>query len=303
VGLATYYTEKGETPGVWMGAGMGGIEGLEAGDQVTADHMQSLFGSGHHPLTGERIKELDLRIGRPGEKAPTAADYQAATRLGTPYRVYKNDVTPFQREVATRFEAVNEAAGLPGDWPIPAEDRARIRTEIAGEFFTAEHGREATDARELAATIAKNSRPKTTAVAGYDLTFSPVKSFSVMWALADPATAARLEQAHNQAVADTLEFIEDYALFTREGTNGVRQVDTKGLIATAFTHRVHPPRLPRRRPGSAHPRRDREQGPDPPGQVARDRRSAAAQDGGRGLGALQRPPGGARPRHGRRPLR
>jgi hypothetical protein len=258
VGLSTYYTEKGETPGVWMGTGMGGIDGLEVGDQVTADHMQSLFGSGHHPLANERIKELDLRIGRPGEKTPTAADYKAATRLGTPYRVYSNDVTGFQREVAKRFAAFNEAAGLPGDWPIPAEDRARIRTEIAGEFFTAEHGRAATDARELAATIAKNSRPKTTAVAGYDLTFSPVKSFSVMWALADPATAARLEQAHQQAVADTCAFIENHALFTREGTNGVRQVDTRGLV-----HRVHPPRLPRRRPGPAHPRRDREQGPDP----------------------------------------
>ena len=237
VGLSTYYTEKGETPGVWMGAGMDSVEGLAVGDQVTADHMQSLFGSGHHPLANEHIKELDLRIGRPGETTPTAADYKAATRLGTPYKVYKNDVTPFQREVATRFAAFNEAAGLPGDWPIPAADRARIRTEVAHEFFKAEHGRDAADARELAATIAKNSRPKTTAVAGYDLTFSPVKSFSVMWALADPSTAAKLEQAHNQAVTDALRFIEENALFTREGTNGVRQVNTRGLVATAFTHR------------------------------------------------------------------
>ena len=30
--------------------------------------------------------------------------------------------------------------------------------------------------RELAAAIAKHSRPRTQAVAGYDLTFSPVKS-------------------------------------------------------------------------------------------------------------------------------
>ncbi|MGY2872832.1 DNA primase catalytic core [Marmoricola sp. URHA0025 HA25] len=237
VGLSTYYTEKGETPGVWMGAGMEGIDGLAVGDQVTADHMQSLFGSGHHPLADQRIKELDLRIGRAGETTPTAAEYKAATRLGTPYKVYKNDVTPFQREIATRFAAFNEAAGLPGDWPIPAADRARIRTEVAQEFFKAEHGRDATDARELAATIAKNSRAKTTAVAGYDLTFSPVKSFSVMWALADPATAAKLEQAHNQAVTDALKFIEENALFTREGTNGVRQVNTRGLVATAFTHR------------------------------------------------------------------
>ena len=28
-GLASYYTEKGEVPGVWMGSGMAGIDGLD----------------------------------------------------------------------------------------------------------------------------------------------------------------------------------------------------------------------------------------------------------------------------------
>ena len=31
-GLASYYTERGETPGVWIGSGVGGIDGLTAGD-------------------------------------------------------------------------------------------------------------------------------------------------------------------------------------------------------------------------------------------------------------------------------
>ncbi|MCG2800370.1 MAG: relaxase domain-containing protein, partial [Cellulomonas sp.] len=93
------------------------------------------------------------------------------------------------------------------------------------------------DARELAATIAKHSRPRTNAVAGYDLTFSPVKTVSALWALADRPTAAAIERAHQQAVRDALTFLESTTLFTREGTNGVRQVETRGLIATAFTHR------------------------------------------------------------------
>lgn len=236
-GLASYYTEKGETPGVWLGSGMEGIEGLDAGDIVTADHMQSLFGSGHHPLATQRTKELDLRIGRDEAGRPTEADYKTAVRLGTPYKVYDNDISPFRIEVAKRIAALNEAAGLPGDWPVPAADRAKIRTEVAAEFFRAEHGREPADARELAATIAKHSRPKTSAVAGYDLTFSPVKSVSVLWAISDQKTAAVIERAHQAAIKDALDFIESKALFTRQGTNGVRQVDVRGLIATAFTHR------------------------------------------------------------------
>lgn len=236
-GLASYYTEKGETPGVWVGSGLAGIEGLGAGDLVTADHMQALFGAGHHPLANERVKELDSRIGRPDMAAPTDADYKTATRLGAPYKVYENDVSAFRVEVAKRAAAVNAADGLPGDWPVPATMRAKIRTEVAVDFFRAEYGREPADARELAATIAKHSRPKTTAVAGYDLTFSPVKSVSVLWALADPATAAKLETAHNLAVQDALAFVEQRALFTRQGAGGIRQVDVRGLLGTAFTHR------------------------------------------------------------------
>ena len=31
-GLASYYAEKGETPGVWVGSGLIGIDGIQAGD-------------------------------------------------------------------------------------------------------------------------------------------------------------------------------------------------------------------------------------------------------------------------------
>src|SRR6476620_12318592 len=40
-GLASYYAERGEAPGVWMGSGMAGIDGLDAGDPVTADQMRA----------------------------------------------------------------------------------------------------------------------------------------------------------------------------------------------------------------------------------------------------------------------
>src|SRR3954452_24530622 len=69
-GLASYYTEKGETPGVWIGSGTAGTDGLAAGGVVTADHMQNLFGSGKHPLATARTKQLDLRIGRPDLTSP-----------------------------------------------------------------------------------------------------------------------------------------------------------------------------------------------------------------------------------------
>jgi DNA primase catalytic core len=229
-GLSTYYSEKGETPGRWVGTGMAGIDGLDAGDLVTAEQMLSLFGAGMHPLAQQRSAALE------GTGA-TVKDYREATRLGEPFRVYRDDISPFRIEVAHRLELLNTSRGLPRDTKNTIEDRARVRSEVALAMFEKQYGRKPLDTRELAGHIAQLSRQKTTAVAGYDLTFSPVKSVSSLWALADPPTAAAIERAHHAAVADALAFIEHTALYTRTGTNGIRQVDVRGLIGTAFTHR------------------------------------------------------------------
>jgi len=204
-GLASYYTERGEAPGVWIGSGMAGLDGLAAGDEVTAEQIGALFGCGLHPLAELRQQQLE----GPGL---TERDYQEAIRLGAPFKIVKNDVSPFRLEVARRIAALNESAGLPGDWPVPAADRTRLRTEVAREFFAAEHGRDPVDARELAGQIAKDSRPRTQTVAGYDLTFSPVKSVSAFWAVADSTVAAAIERAHQAAVNDALRVIEEHAL-------------------------------------------------------------------------------------------
>jgi len=229
-GLASYYTERGETPGVWIGSGLDGVDGLTAGDPVTAEQMRALFGCGLHPLAELRQRQLE------GPDL-TERDYQNVATLGAPFKIVDSDVSPFRLEVARRFAAIRTTAGLPAGARLPAADRARVRTEVARERFLAAHGREPADARELAGQIAKDSRPAAQTVAGYDLTFSPVKSVSTLWAVADPKVAAVIEQAHQAAVQDALAFIEKHALFTRTGPQGIRQINVRGLMATAFTHR------------------------------------------------------------------
>jgi conjugative relaxase-like TrwC/TraI family protein len=229
-GLASYYAERGESPGVWIGSGMNGIDGLAAGDPVTAEQMRALFGCGLHPLAELRQQQLE------GPDL-TLRDFQNVARLGVPFKIVDNDLRPFRLEVAKRIAALNTTTGKPADASIAAADRARVRTQVAREFFRAEHGREPIDARELTGQIAKDSRPRTHTVAGYDLTFSPVKSVSTLWAVADLTVAAVIERAHQAAVQDALAFIEDHALFTRTGPQGIRQVNVRGLVATAFTHR------------------------------------------------------------------
>ena len=220
IDLASYYEGRGETPGRWIGRGLAGIGGLEIGDEVTADQMRLLFAEGRHPMAG-------TSPGRAGGPALS---------LGLPYRRGGRE-QPFLAALRDRFAAHNTALGLPAQAAVPADTRARMRTELAAEWFQQEHGRTPRDQLELVSALTRWSRPAASVVGGYDLTFSPVKSVSALWAMADSPIAAKIEQAHHSAVAAALRFVEDHALFTREGTGGVRQVNVTGLVACSFTHR------------------------------------------------------------------
>lgn len=242
--LADYYSAKGESPGRWTGRGLAALADtgarevsdevrqqvwtVEGGSVVTEEQMKALFGLGLHPNADKISDHLSPRLNvRPSI---------AATQLGRQYAV-RDESSEFTRRVGKAFRAHNIAAGLPGTATIDDDVRAGIRTRVATEMFAEQFDRAPADARELSGFIARATRARTTAVAGYDLTFSPVKSISALWAIAPPEVSEQIEAAHEAAVADVLEWLQDNAAFTRTGTNGVAQVDTEGLIAAVFTHR------------------------------------------------------------------
>jgi conjugative relaxase-like TrwC/TraI family protein len=138
---------------------------------------------------------------------------------------------------ARAFSEHNTSRGLPWNAPIPAEERARIRTQVARGAFEQRHGRAPVDEAELTRFVARASRPAQVPVAGFDLTFSPVKSVSALWALAPAEVARQVEAAHQDAVRSTLAMLETEVAFTRVGKGGIRQVPVVGLVAAAFDHR------------------------------------------------------------------
>lgn len=228
-GLGDYYAQKGESPGVWLGAGLSGLDGIAAGDYVSAEQMKALFGEGRHP-NAQAIEDATIQAG--GSKK-TAIE---SSKLGRAFAIFEGE-SEFQIAVARRFTTYNTDRGEKWNAPIPDEERAAIRTEVGTAMFTAQFGRPPADARELSGFIARNSRQATKAVAGYDLTFSPVKSVSTLWAVAPREVAEQIEAAHNAAIADTITYLEREVAYTREGRAGARQVNVTGLVATAFTHR------------------------------------------------------------------
>jgi hypothetical protein len=117
---------------------------------------------------------------------------------------------------------------------LPLSKRIAERVDSIPATFAA------SDRAAEAARIESEERAKTstfrTPVAGFDLTFSPGKSVSTAWALADTETKAVIYECHRRAVAVVLAYAEREVFHSRSGTNGVVQEDIEGVVATAFTH-------------------------------------------------------------------
>jgi conjugative relaxase-like TrwC/TraI family protein len=73
-------------------------------------------------------------------------------------------------------------------------------------------------------------------VAGFDLTFSPSKSVSTAWALADGETKGVIYDCHRKAIEVVLTYAEREVFCSRSGAGGVVQEDIEGVVAAAFTH-------------------------------------------------------------------
>lgn len=234
--LSDYYSAHGEAPGRWHGTGLAALD-IESGAEVTEEQMKSLFGLGRHPNAAaleDAVYSRQINLGAKHKDAVRAAD--KASRLGNPFRVY-DVVSEFRKRCGAAFREHNSMRGHDPTAAIRDDERARIRTRVAFDMFVDEYGRAPLDARELSGWVAKNSRPAGTAVAGFDITFSPVKSVSALWALAPRAVSEKVEAAHHAAVDDALAWLEQHAVFTRLGRNGVRQVDVDGLVSARFDHR------------------------------------------------------------------
>ncbi|MFI9503810.1 MobF family relaxase [Nocardia sp. NPDC052566] len=234
--LADYYSVQGEAPGRWHGSGLAAL-GIRPGGEVAEEQMKSLFGLGRHPnaqVIEDCVYDEQIRLGAKHKDATRAAD--KASRLGIPFR-FSAEVSEFRQRCTKAFEQHNSAFGLPAGDAISDVDRARIRTQVASDMFTEIYDRPPIDARELSGWVAKNSRPNATAVAGFDITFSAVKSVSVLWAVAPHAVSEQIEAAHHAAIEDALRWLERNAIFTRLGRNGIRQVDVEGVVAAVFSHR------------------------------------------------------------------
>lgn len=217
--LSDYYAAKGTPPGQWIGSGLaclGAPDTIMGGAEITALQMSALYGEGLHPNADAMIE------------AGASLD---STRLGSRYPQITDDV-PVLEAIKKREDIfLKEHNRLPSE-----EERSSMAMTVARPFFEKATGFSSPDGRALLAWVNKQKQDVRQAVAGFDFTFSPAKSISLMWALADKDIAKAIAQCHHEAVAETLMWAEENIVRTRRGAGGVEQVKTKGIIASRFIH-------------------------------------------------------------------
>lgn len=216
--LATYYQTKGTPPGTWLGAGLPGLnsETAKRGEIVEADQMAALYGLGMHPDTHELLDD-----GKTLEEC----------KLGGKFPVYTNDIP-----VLNALREAENAITKNEQRLLTDEERGELAAKIGHQFYVEETGYADAPDRDVIAWVNEKQAEVRQAVAGFDMTFSPAKSISVLWALADERTASAIAACHHAAVAEVMAWAEDNVIRTRIGRAGLAQVRTTGVVAAEFTH-------------------------------------------------------------------
>ncbi|MGN7704988.1 MobF family relaxase [Cellulosimicrobium sp. 22601] len=221
--LSDYYMQHGNPPGQWVGRG---LDALGVVGTVREDQMRALFGEGLHP-EADRLTAAAIAAGRTEEQAV------AEVRLGRRFSRFEREDDTFNARVAEAFATFRATHDRNPEVGI---ERDLIRWTVAGEVLTEQRGGEAPSDADRARFLATRGQAARQPVAGYDLVFTPVKSVSTLWALGDAQVREQVAEAHRAAWTEALEWVQSEGAFTRAGRAGVAQIDTHGLIATAFDH-------------------------------------------------------------------
>ncbi|HSS09608.1 MAG TPA: MobF family relaxase [Acidimicrobiales bacterium] len=139
------------------------------------------------------------------------------------------------RDIAGGIEDYYLGRGeAPGVWAGRLPEHLGLSGVVEAEALRALiEGRDPTRGTALIRDDAKRT------VRAFDVTLSPPKSVSLLWAFATAETSSGVSIAHVEAVAEALAFLDGRAGVTRQQSGGVRRrVATSGLAVATFVHRT-----------------------------------------------------------------
>jgi len=127
---------------------------------------------------------------------------------------------------------------LSGDGEAPGVWDGAFARQLGLAGQVSEDGFRALLAEQHPETGAQLKPQRNKRVAGWDLTFSPPKSISALWAIAPDDIAAQIRAADEAAGRVGLAFMERHACVARLGRDGVDRQPATGFAAASFVHRL-----------------------------------------------------------------
>ncbi|NLA65672.1 MAG: relaxase domain-containing protein [Leucobacter sp.] len=118
------------------------------------------------------------------------------------------------------------------DVAVPLTERVELRAAALPDDLTP-LGREEAIAAITEEELAVKQKQ---GVSGFEFVFSPPKSVSAWWALADPELKDEIRQAHQAAIDATITKLETDIVRTRTGVDGIAQEHVQGVNAALFDH-------------------------------------------------------------------
>jgi conjugative relaxase-like TrwC/TraI family protein len=131
----------------------------------------------------------------------------------------------------------SEGEGAAGEWHGSPSVLASLglsadRPVQRDQLVTLMNGQAPNDAREIRATGGNGTK-----VAGIDMTFSPPKDVSALWAACSGEHREQIERAHKDAVASAMGHVErDVELVRVREAGNLKWQTAQSLVAAKFTH-------------------------------------------------------------------
>jgi len=255
----SYYTDGRESPLRWIGRGLADV-GITAGTVLTPDQfpMAKTLLHGAHPHTGEVLVEPKVAIYEDA-KLPLAPLLRAIRGVAAEADVPVSEVLPNPKHLAW-FQAGERAVASKGEGARRRADELGQLADAAG--LDVEHlwgeGRYRTAVANLSeihietnadGTKQEVRRPRRRIVgnAGYGLTLTFPKGFSLLSAFADAPLAAEFEQVYLTEVERTFAWWESATAYGMRGKHGNgRSADVvrgNGFLGWTMIHRTARPAI------------------------------------------------------------